>query len=291
MVQMPVDPWPETVERARRLEAMGFDHLWLYDHLSWKHYRDGPWHATLPWLTGLAASTERIRIGTMVASPTLRHPLMLAKETMSLDHVSGGRLILGLGAGGAGFDATAYGTEPLTPGQRADRFDEYARVVDGLLRGDLTDHEGSWYTVDGGRLLPGCVQRPRTPLALAAGGRRTIELTGAIADAWITLGDPTSTPGSVAEYVDVVGRQSEALDRACVAAGRRPADVERIGFVPIAFPEPLKRIDAFTELAESLVDLGFDAIVLHDHRSDDPDLDVGPETIEAIARWRTSRTA
>ncbi|MGI9596749.1 MAG: LLM class flavin-dependent oxidoreductase, partial [Acidimicrobiales bacterium] len=116
VVQMPVESWPDTTARAAELEHMGFDHLWLYDHLSWQRYRDHTWHATTPWLAGVAAGTDRIELGTMVASPNLRHPLTLAKDAMTLDHISNGRFILGLGAGSSGFDATVFGDEPLTPG-------------------------------------------------------------------------------------------------------------------------------------------------------------------------------
>ncbi|MEM9564908.1 MAG: LLM class flavin-dependent oxidoreductase [Actinomycetota bacterium] len=291
VVLMPVDPWPATAERARELETLGFDHLWVYDHLSWKHYRDRAWHATFPWLTGLAAVTSRIDIGTMVASPTLRHPLMLAKEAMSIDHVSQGRFILGLGAGGAGFDATAYGDRPLSPAERADRLEEYANLVDGLLRGAVTDHVGRWYHVEGGRVLPGSVRRPRLPLALAAGGRRTIALTGALADRWITLGDPTRPAEGIDDFVDVARRQSALLDRACEASGRQPTEVGRTAFLPLVFTDPMRSLDAFTDLAAALGDIGFDTIVIHDHRSDDPPLDVGTELIEAIAGWRGSQAS
>src|SRR6185437_15172338 len=108
---LPTDPWPETVRRARHLEAMGYDHLWTYDHLSWRRYRERAWHAAMPWLTGVAAATTRVRVGPMVVSPTFRHPLPFAKEAMTLDHVSDGRLTLGLGAGGTGFDATVLGDD------------------------------------------------------------------------------------------------------------------------------------------------------------------------------------
>jgi alkanesulfonate monooxygenase SsuD/methylene tetrahydromethanopterin reductase-like flavin-dependent oxidoreductase (luciferase family) len=286
VVQMPTDPWPATIERALELEAMGFDHVWLYDHLSWRHYRDRPWHATIPWLAALAASTTTIRLGTMVVSPTLRHPLLLAKEVMSLDHVSGGRFVLGLGAGGTGFDASAYGEAPLSPAERADRFDEYARVVDGLLRGELTDHRGRWYTVDGGRMLPGCLQRPRVPLALAASRRRSMPLVARLADTWITIGDRSRPPETIEEHVAALATQSAWLDEACGAIGRDPAEVGRTVLLPSSFGLPLTGIDRFASWAEAVADLGFGTIVVHDHRSDDPALDVGADTIEAIARWR-----
>lgn len=289
VAQRPVDPWPETVERAGQLEAMGFDHLWLYDHLSWRHYRDHPWHATMPWLTGLAATTSTIRLGTMVASATLRHPLMLAKEAMSLDHVSNGRLILGVGAGGTGWDATVYGDRPLSPGERAGRLDEYVRVLDGLLRGELTDHQGPWYTVDGGRMLPGCVQRPRVPLAVASGGPRTTALAAELADTWITVGDTTNRAVTLDDFVDAVTEQSRWLDEGCARAERDPADVERLAFISSTFPAPMASLDAFVQLAEALEAIGFGAVVIHDHRSDDPDLDFGAELVEAIADWHLAR--
>lgn len=288
VVQMPVDSWPDTIERTRQLEALGFDHVWLYDHLSWRHYRDRAWHAALPWLTAMAAGTERIGLGTMVVSPTLRHPLLLAKEAMSIDHVSQGRLILGLGAGSAGFDATAYGDRPLEPAERADRLEEYATVLDGLLRGSLTDHQGRWYTVDGGRVLPGCVQRPRVPLALASGGRRTTRLAAALADSWITIGDRTTPPADPSDYLRAIETQVGWLEQACDQIGRDPASIGRIGMVSSTFPSALASLQTFTELAAAMDQLGFEAIVIHDHRDDDPALDIGPELIDGIADWRRS---
>jgi alkanesulfonate monooxygenase SsuD/methylene tetrahydromethanopterin reductase-like flavin-dependent oxidoreductase (luciferase family) len=109
VLMMPTDPWPETVRIAQRLEAQGYHHLWVYDHHSWRRYQDRPWYGTYPWLTGLAALTEPIRLGTMVSNPNIRHPLDLAKEAMTIDHVSNGRLTIGLGAGGTGFDAAVFG--------------------------------------------------------------------------------------------------------------------------------------------------------------------------------------
>ena len=134
VLMLPTDPWPDTVERAQRLERLGYDHLWTYDHLSWRRYRDRDWHAAIPWLTGLAMATDRIRLGTMVASPNFRHPVTLAKEAMTLDHVSGGRLTLGLGAGGPGFDATVLGGAQPSPSARVARFAEFVEVLDELLQ-------------------------------------------------------------------------------------------------------------------------------------------------------------
>ena len=164
-VLMPTDPWPDSVATAQHLDALGFDHLWVYDHLTWRRYRDRPWHGIYPWLAGIAAATNRIRVGTLVANPNIRHPVTLAKDAMTIDHISNGRLTIGLGAGGTGFDAVALGQAELTPGQRVDRFAEFATVLGGLLSGELTNHAGRWYTVNEARVLPGCVQTPRVPVA------------------------------------------------------------------------------------------------------------------------------
>ena len=101
---------------------------------------------------------------------------------MTLDHVSGGRLVLGVGAGGVGFDATVYGSEPLAPGPRVDRFVEFTDLVDVLLREPVVSHRGAYYVVDDARMHPGCVQRPRVPIAVAAGGPRTLALAARVGD-------------------------------------------------------------------------------------------------------------
>ncbi|MEX0667724.1 MAG: LLM class flavin-dependent oxidoreductase [Acidimicrobiia bacterium] len=194
---MPTDPWVETLARVQRLEALGYHHVWVYDHLSWQRYHDRPWHATYPWITGLAAGTHRIRLGTMVSNLNLRHPLLLAKEATTIDHISNGRLTIGLGAGGTGFDATVMGQRQLTPAERADRLAEFAHVFDGLLRNTLQDHHGGYYEINDARVLPGCLQRPRIPLAIAAGSPRTLTLAAMLADAWITYGDTSYQDVSV----------------------------------------------------------------------------------------------
>ena len=80
VVMLPADPWPQARTRAQHLESLGFDHLWTYDHLSWRRFRDGPWFGAIPWLTGVATATSRIGLGTLVASPNFRHPVTLAKD-------------------------------------------------------------------------------------------------------------------------------------------------------------------------------------------------------------------
>ena len=112
------------------------------DHLSWRSFRDEPWFGAVPTLTAAAAATERLRLGTLVTSPNFRHPVTLAKELVSLDDISRGRLTVGIGAGGSGSTPTAMGQEAWSPKERADRFGEFLPLLDKLLTQDATTEEG-----------------------------------------------------------------------------------------------------------------------------------------------------
>src|SRR5690348_13376960 len=100
VVILPDLSWEGSRRRWREAEQRGFHAAWTYDHLSWRTLRDGPWHGAVPLLAAAAGVTERIRLGTLVTSPNFRHPALLAKDVMTLDHISGGRFELGIGAGG-----------------------------------------------------------------------------------------------------------------------------------------------------------------------------------------------
>lgn len=282
VVLMPTDPWPDSVATARRVEGLGYHHLWVYDHLTWRRYRDRSWHGIYPWLTGIAAATQRIRVGTMVSNPNIRHPVILAKDTMTIDHISGGRLTLGIGAGGIGYDATALGQYELTPPQRIERLTEFVIVLDGLLRGELTDHEGRWYTINEARMLPGCVQSPRVPLAVAGSGPRGVRVAARLGDAWITNGGPDDdvTPS---EHRDAIAAQVRLFERTCEASGRDPATVDRIVMISGLDGNPMASIENFDETLEYYGGLGFTDLVFHHPRSDDAHWNHPPEIVDAIA--------
>lgn len=280
---LPADPWPETIERVRRLEQLGYHHVWTYDHLSWRRYRDRPWHAAIPWLTGVAAATQRVQLGTMVTTPNFRHPVTLAKEAMTLDHISGGRLVLGVGTGGRGFDATVLGHAELSPGASAARFSEFVDVLDLLLRQPITSYAGAHYTVDDARMIPGCVQQPRVPLALAAGGPKTLAVVARHADAWITYGDSSHGDLTPEGTERVVRRQMSVLAEQCARIGRDPSEIRRIYLVGNTEERPLASVAAFAEFVERYRGLGFTDVVFHDPRPGDPVWTEDPAIVEAIA--------
>src|SRR3954454_18266888 len=131
VVILPDLRWHQANERWRDAEARGFTTAWTYDHLSWRSLRDGPWLGTVPLLAAVAASTTSLRLGTLVTTPNFRHPALLAKDIMTLDELSSGRIEVGVGAGGTGFDATVLGGPPLKPPERAARFEDHRRRTGG----------------------------------------------------------------------------------------------------------------------------------------------------------------
>ena len=279
---IPTDPWPVAVAQARAVEALGFDHLWTYDHLSWQHYRNEPWFSALPWLTGIAAATDRIVIGTIVCSPNFREPLTLAKDAIALDHVSGGRFVLGVGAGGTGWDSTVYGGDALDPAARTARFGEFVEAVDGLLTHTEYSYRGEHYVINDARTTPGPLQQPRLPLAVAASGPKALALAARFGDAWITIGDPwhdTSATGIERAVRD----QSRRLDDACTAISRDPATIDRIFLTGAGDHRPLASTNAFEAVAGHAANAGITDLVVHHPRADDPYWNDPPEVLAEIA--------
>ena len=178
---LPEHPWRESCVRWQQAEELGFAHAWTYDHLTWRGHRDLPWFSAIPTLTAAALATARIRLGTLVASPNFRHPLTLAKEIITLDDISGGRLTLGIGQGSTGWDATMMGAEPSSPRERSERFREFVELTDLLLRQSETTYLGNFYSAREARTYPGCVQSPRVPMAIAASGRIGMRLAARFA--------------------------------------------------------------------------------------------------------------
>ncbi|MET8680363.1 LLM class flavin-dependent oxidoreductase [Streptomyces sp. NPDC004647] len=265
-VILPVRRWHEGGREVwQRAEELGFRTAFTYDHLSWRgNFRDGPWFGAVPTLTAAAAATEHIRIGTLVTSPNFRHPVTLAKELISLDDISGGRVTLGIGAGGNGFDATALGGQGWTPRERADRFGEFVPLLDRLLSEDVVSFDGEFTSAHEVRNIPGCVQRPRLPFAVAATGPRGMKLAARHGQAWVTTGDPkVSSAGTPAESLAAIRGQLDRLTAACGEIGRDPAELEKVlltGFTP---DRPLDSFDAFVDFAGAHAELGFTEIVLH----------------------------
>jgi alkanesulfonate monooxygenase SsuD/methylene tetrahydromethanopterin reductase-like flavin-dependent oxidoreductase (luciferase family) len=262
-------PWQQGARRWRQAEAYGFDHAWTYDHLGWRSLVDGPWFDAVPTLTAAATVTSRIALGTFVASPNFRHPVSFARQLTALDDVSGGRMLLGLGAGAgpASFDARVLGGAELSPRERADRFGEFAELLDLLLRTDHVSWTGQYYQAVDARNLPGCVQQPRIPLIVAANGNRTLALAVRLGDGWVTTGIASDDP---AAWWAGVGELSRRYDDALTAAGRDAHSARRYLSLDASGVYVLSSADCFADAVGRAGELGFTDVVTHWPRPDAP---------------------
>jgi alkanesulfonate monooxygenase SsuD/methylene tetrahydromethanopterin reductase-like flavin-dependent oxidoreductase (luciferase family) len=267
IVILPEDRWWAAEPKWRAAEEYGFDHAWTYDHLGWRTLVDGPWFGAVPTLTAAATVTSTIRLGTFVASPNFRHPVPFARELIALDDVADGRVILGVGAGGLGYDTTVLGEPELTPRQRSDRFAEFVEALDGLLITDGFDYEGTYYTARGARNLPGCVQRPRIPFLVAANGPRSMKVAATYGGGWVTTGGAAETRDQWWRSVAALARR---FDDVLAESGRERDEVHR--YLDLD-PEPMYSLvskQAFVDAAGRAGELGFTDVVVHWPRSSGP---------------------
>jgi len=222
--------WAELREMARRAEGIGLDSIWVGDHLLYRgdgRPPRGPWEA---WTTlaALAAVTDRVEIGPLVAATSFHNPALLAKMAATVDELSGGRLILGLGAGWNEAEYLAYGF-PFD--HRVSRFAEAFTIVRTLLREGRCDHHGTYFDLDDCELLPRGPRPSGPPLMIGSDGPRMLGITLPHVDAWNAWF--TWFGNSPEGYRPM----RERVDAACRAVARDPAEVERTVALFIGFPD------------------------------------------------------
>lgn len=245
--------WDEQLERVLLAEDLGFDHAWLVDHFV---DTDGdlgkPCLEAWTLLAALAARTQRIRLGVLVSSNTFRHPALLLKEAVTVDHVSAGRLTLGVGSGWHEPEHRMYGLPFPAAGERVDRLEEAVQVMAALMTRERTTFVGRHYHLRDAPFVPKPVQRPRIPLLIAAHRPRMIRLAARYADIWDTF---PSLPQNATEGVaDDVAERVRVFDGACRAVGRVPGDVRRSTW---ASSSVLTSPEAFLAWVEQHRTLGF----------------------------------
>jgi probable F420-dependent oxidoreductase len=214
---------------AQRAEQLGFDSLWVFDHLLFRRPNDPATHGIWEcWtlLSALAEATTRVELGTVVLCLPFRNPALTAKMAVTLDEVSGGRLILGLGAGWhqPEFDAFGYPFDHL-----ASRFEEGLKIIAPLLRTGEVDFEGSYSSARNAVITPRGPRSSGPPILIASFGPRMLRLTAEHADMWNSA------------WFGTVDRMAEAragLDQACAEVGRDPATMQITIGVSVAFPAP-----------------------------------------------------
>jgi alkanesulfonate monooxygenase SsuD/methylene tetrahydromethanopterin reductase-like flavin-dependent oxidoreductase (luciferase family) len=240
VVVIPFEPWEQVVGWAREVEALGLDSLWLPDHLV-NPVGSKPFYEGWTTLGALAQTTSRIRIGTIVSSIVFREPQLLAKQAIAVDHVSGGRVEVGIGAGSER-DNEAVGLRPWTPRERSDRLRGFVEELDGLLQGDER------------RGFP--LQRPRPPLTIAAWSPRNIRLAAERAERWNTMGGYGL---SADEGLRAAASQLAALE----AATDRPVVRSFLHGYRWVAETPFASVEAFTAFAERYREAGFDELLFY----------------------------
>ena len=285
---LPDRAWSEAAPLWCRVDELGFAHAWTYDHLTWGGLPDGAWYGAIPTLTAAATVTSRVRLGTLVSSANLRHPVPFAQDVMTLDDISGGRFVLGFGAGSVNADATVLGAGGVAEDdagnvvrvgwpnpERAARFRESVEILDLLLAGAprgraRNSYQGKYYRADDARMEPGCVQRPRVPFALAAGGPRGMRVVAKHAASWVVTDSQADEEASVEEVYAGLAAQLKKLDAACEAEGRDPASLDRLLLTGFSALAPLASAEACAEIAGRCADLGFTDLVVHQPRKSGP---------------------
>jgi alkanesulfonate monooxygenase SsuD/methylene tetrahydromethanopterin reductase-like flavin-dependent oxidoreductase (luciferase family) len=265
---LPEYDWVEDRHRWVRAEEYGFDHAWTFDHLAWKSLADSPWFSTIPTLTAAALATTTLRLGTWVTSPNFRHPVPLAKELMTLDVISGGRLNIGLGAGAPGFDASMLGQPELSPRQASHRFQEFVTLLDLLLSQRQTNWQGDWYTAVGARTVPGCVQQPHPPFLIAANGPRTMRVAIERGAGWITMGTAQGGAGPDQWWAGVQ-RAVDAFEKVTdTSPNQSPTSTRFLDMETHA--SAFRSIDQFRDAFGRAADLGFTDVVIAWPRDSQP---------------------
>ena len=227
--------WPEMLDMIRAIEDLGYDSIWLGEHLLYR-WADrparGPWEA---WsmLAAIAASTSRVEFGPLVACTNFHNPALLAKQASTIDEISGGRLILGLGAGWNETEFRAFGF-PFD--HRIDRFEEAFTIIRTLLRDGAIDFEGTYYQARDAELLPRGPRPAGPPLMIGSVGPRMLRMTLPHVESWnVWFADTENSPAGVPRLRDIV-------DEACRDVGRDPSAIERTVAVQVRFPGGQGRI-------------------------------------------------
>ena len=272
-------PYQTLVDRWRYYEELGFDSIWDCDHFNRPSNPSEPYFEGWTLLAALAAETERVRVGVLVASNTFRHPALVAQQAITIDHISGGRLELGLGAGWFEPEHEQFGIPLEDPPIRVAKFKEAVEVIDSLVRGRTTTYEGRYYRLRDARLRPSPLQSPRPPLTLGAHRPRMLRICARFADRWNSHGT-----------LDEMAERNRILDEACLEIGRDPTEITRsfYAWIPsltsVGMPDPWTGPEAFAEVVGRYAEVGVNEFIFDQPRADQ--LDNAAEIAAEVLRNR-----
>lgn len=221
----PMMPWGDLLNECQHAEASGWDGIWYADHfMPSAKDNSGPTNESTSFVAALAALVPRVRIGHLVLGNTYRHPAVVAKMAAGIDHISGGRFVLGLGAGWQENEHQAYGIPLFSLTERLARLDEAAALIKSLLRKERTTFAGRYYQLEDAPLTPKPVQSS-LPIMIGGGGEKvTLRIVAEHADEWNVWGTP-----------DVLRHKMKILDEHCAALGRAASEVARSAVALVDF--------------------------------------------------------
>jgi F420-dependent oxidoreductase-like protein len=272
--QQPVDG---VLDMARHAEATGWDGVWMADHFMPNDADvSGPVLECWSMLAALAREVPRVRIGSLVCGNTYRHPAVLANIAATVDHLSGGRLVLGLGAGWQENEHRAYGIEFATAPERLRWLEEACRVVKGLTTEERTSFEGERYTLVDAPLEPKPVQEP-LPLLIGGGGEKvTLRIAATYADEWNVWGTPDILRhkiGVLESHCERIGRDPATIARSAQALlflSDDEAYLEKIRSRGIPMATTIGTADEVREIVAAYADAGVDELIVPDFNLGDP---------------------
>ena len=266
----PRSAYEATKTLAQHAEATGWDGIWLADHFLPEEQALIPVHECWITMAALARDVPRVRLGTLVAGNTYRHPAVLANMVATLDNLADGRVVLGLGAGWQQNEHEAYGLDYGSVGSRLDRLEEACQIIKGLFSNEHFSFNGEHYQLQDAPLEPK-PQQTKMPLMIGGGGeKRTLKITAQYADEWNVWGD-----------VDILRHKMGVLDQHCESVGRDPQEIERsavallflsdnekylkrIREADIASPTIIGNVNEVIEIVSKLKEIGVKELIIPD---------------------------
>ena len=264
-------PYQDVIQLAQHAEQTGWDGLWYADHFM-PNAEDTsvPWPEAWTTLSAVAAVVPRIRIGTLVTGNTYRHPAVLAKMAATLDHISDGRVVLGLGSGWQENEHRQYGIEFYTVNERLARLEEACQVIKALYNEEKANFTGNFYTLTEASLEPKPVQA-NLPLLIGGGGEKvTLRITAQYADEWNVWGDPEILRHKMAildKHCADVGRDPKAIQRSAVALlfmSDDAAFVENMRNTETPMPKIVGSASEIKDIVAQYADAGVDELIVPD---------------------------
>ncbi|MCJ7622618.1 MAG: LLM class flavin-dependent oxidoreductase [Anaerolineaceae bacterium] len=241
----PTTPWQRMEEQAQQVESLGFDKLWLPDHFVNPEDLEMDWFECWTTLAALTSHTNKISLGTLVSSMTLRNPAMLARMALTVDHISGGRLELGVGAGGVPNCHKMTGVPQWNRRERSERYKEFIEILDHMLKQELTTYQGKFYNIQEALMRPASISKPHPVFNIAAHGPRALGLAAKYGDAWNTL-----SPGNdltPKEHSDNTRQRCEMMSKFAIEAGRDPNKIGRTMLFGWTSDRLFSSLDAFCD--------------------------------------------